>query len=311
MDAFSKWPKVFKTSQTTTSKTIELLSEAFARHGYCDTIVSDNGPQFTSAEFDRFCKSLGIEHVRTAPYHPQSNGQAGKFVDLLKTGLKKAEGNIDQKLRKFLHCYRFTPSYGLSMKSPAEILSGRTMKSKLDLLKPSYPLAVQTDTRMAKQFDAHHGTKWKKFRAGSDIYYQLLRSNASWQWILAKVIKKAGKVNYEVRLESGKTVKAHANQLKLRHTQLELSDNTFDSTEGGPQNIDPLPISNQPEIQDEQDLEENRGDSEIFEDANEDNSEEEENPDEGILQPVPETRRPSARSNFGVPAKRYGYEFQS
>lgn len=45
-----------------------------------------------------------------APYQPQSNGQAEKFVDTLKTGLKKleGEGNADQILRKSLMCYRYT-----------------------------------------------------------------------------------------------------------------------------------------------------------------------------------------------------------
>lgn len=70
VDSLGKWPEVFRTKSTTTTRTTELLSEAFARHGYCETIVSDNGPQFTSAEFATFCKTLGIEHIRTAPYHP-------------------------------------------------------------------------------------------------------------------------------------------------------------------------------------------------------------------------------------------------
>lgn len=96
VDALSKWPEIFVTKSTTTARTTELISEAFARHGYCDTIVSDNGPQFTSAEFVTFCKSLGINHIRTAPYHPQSNGQAEKFVDLLKTGLGKKYRRLDR-----------------------------------------------------------------------------------------------------------------------------------------------------------------------------------------------------------------------
>ncbi|XP_011861041.1 PREDICTED: uncharacterized protein K02A2.6-like [Vollenhovia emeryi] len=179
VDAYSKWPEVVRTNVTTTSRTIELILQAFAQHGHCDIIVSNNGPQFASMEFERFCKSLGVEHIRTAPYHPQSNGQAEKFVHLLKTGLKKSKGNIDQKLLEFLSCYRSTPSYGLGMKTPAEVLNGRTMKTRLDVLNPSGPHQGLADSKMAQQFNGHHGAKWKEFVERDGVYYQLHRSNDS------------------------------------------------------------------------------------------------------------------------------------
>ena len=81
VDAYSKWLEVF---QTTTSNTIECLRETFARFGVPEELVSDNGTQFTSAVFKKFCLKIGIKHLTTAPYHPQSNGQAERFVDTLK-----------------------------------------------------------------------------------------------------------------------------------------------------------------------------------------------------------------------------------
>lgn len=140
--------------------------------------------------FERFCKLLGVKHVRTAPYHLQSNGQAEKFVDSLKIGLRKAKGNIDQKLREFLSCYRSTPSYALGMKSPAEVLNDRTMKTRLDLLNPPGPHQRLANSKMAQQFNGHHSAKWKEFVEGDAVYYQLHRSIDSWEWIPATVIKK-------------------------------------------------------------------------------------------------------------------------
>ena len=52
VDAFSKWPEVKLVSSTTTQRTIDVLQEVFATHGYPRLLVSDNGPQFTSEEFD-------------------------------------------------------------------------------------------------------------------------------------------------------------------------------------------------------------------------------------------------------------------
>ena len=51
-------------------------------------MITDNGKQFTSDDFGRFCKSNGINHILTAPYHQSSNGQAERFVQTIKRGLK-------------------------------------------------------------------------------------------------------------------------------------------------------------------------------------------------------------------------------
>ena len=46
--------------------------------------MSDNGPQFVSAEFEKFMKENGVKHFRSAPYHPSTNGLAERFVQSLK-----------------------------------------------------------------------------------------------------------------------------------------------------------------------------------------------------------------------------------
>ena len=60
--------------KTTTKIVIDQLKPTFSRNGFPTTIVSDNGPQFVSAQFARFLKVNGIQHVKASPYHPQGNG---------------------------------------------------------------------------------------------------------------------------------------------------------------------------------------------------------------------------------------------
>ncbi|RLU20774.1 hypothetical protein DMN91_007388 [Ooceraea biroi] len=221
VDAYSKWPEIFKTTTITAAKTVEFLLEVFSRYGLCDTIVNDNGPQFISQEFTTFCKTNGIEHFLTAPYHPQLNGQAEKFVDLLKTGLKKVDGNTDEKLRNFLTCYRFTPSYGLGMKTPSELMNSRAMKTRLDLLKPT----VATSRSRSQQFNTAAGARLREFQCGTAVYYKFRKSNNTWNWIPTMALRRIGTVNYRVKLSApDRIVKAHANQLKFRHQSNELFD---------------------------------------------------------------------------------------
>ena len=63
VDTYNKWPEVIPVSSTTTSKTIKVLRDLFARFGIPEQILSDNGPQFASEDFQAYIKSNGIHHI--------------------------------------------------------------------------------------------------------------------------------------------------------------------------------------------------------------------------------------------------------
>ena len=89
VDAYSKWPEVIPMKVITATRTIKELHTIFARWGLSEQIISDNGPQFISEEFQKFAQSNGIKHSKIAPYHPQSNGAAERFVQTFKQAMKK------------------------------------------------------------------------------------------------------------------------------------------------------------------------------------------------------------------------------
>ena len=62
VDAHSKWPEVIPMSSTTTSKTIEVLRDLFARLGIPEQIVSDNGPQFVSVSANPMACAISHQH---------------------------------------------------------------------------------------------------------------------------------------------------------------------------------------------------------------------------------------------------------
>ena len=57
--------------------------------GVPNIIVSDSGPQYTSAEFKDFMKPWQIEHRISSPRNPQSNGMAERCVQTMKASLIK------------------------------------------------------------------------------------------------------------------------------------------------------------------------------------------------------------------------------
>ncbi|VDL77978.1 unnamed protein product [Nippostrongylus brasiliensis] len=81
VDALSKWPEMDEMRTISAGETVKVLKSLFARYGLPQTIVSDNGTQFVSEQFKKMCEEGGISHIRTATYHPQSNGQAERFVE--------------------------------------------------------------------------------------------------------------------------------------------------------------------------------------------------------------------------------------
>jgi cleavage and polyadenylation specificity factor subunit 1 len=59
-----------------------------ARFGVPTTITTDRGTQFTSAVWACMCRMLGIKHVLTSAYHPQSNGMVERFHRSFKASLR-------------------------------------------------------------------------------------------------------------------------------------------------------------------------------------------------------------------------------
>ncbi|CAD6192730.1 unnamed protein product [Caenorhabditis auriculariae] len=235
VDAKSKYPEVKIVHSISAANTVKVLKEIFARNGYPETIVSDNGTQFTSQQFADMCQNGHIQHIRTAPYCPQSNGQAERFVDTLKRALKKlqkGEEKISENiLNQFLMIYRRTPLTVLQGKSAAQIHLGRQLRTELDALKPRdsvnpLPLTIHQQN-MKDWFDHHNGAKTRSFSPGQSVLAKCHTAN-TWIWRPGQILKKAGKVNYEVDL--GESIRRfHTNQLKsdLSHPYPGTSD-TFD-----------------------------------------------------------------------------------
>ena len=81
-----------------TQDTIKILFSLFARHSLTHKLVSDKGPQYISKEFQLFVNSCGILLIKTAPFHPATNGEAERFVSTFKNFVKTFDNNSSLNL---------------------------------------------------------------------------------------------------------------------------------------------------------------------------------------------------------------------
>jgi transposase InsO family protein len=59
----------------------------FARHGISvERVITDNGSAYRSTIHAIACRTLGLRHLRTRPYRPQTNGKAERFIRTLLGG---------------------------------------------------------------------------------------------------------------------------------------------------------------------------------------------------------------------------------
>ena len=215
VDSFSKWCEVFIIKNVSSGSTIDICRNLLSKYGLPNQIITDNGKQFTAGEFHSFCNRNGIKHILIAAHHQSSNGQAERFVQTIKRGLKINDiekGDAQKKLDNLLFSYRITPSCSTN-KTPAELFLGRNLKSRLDLLKPSLE-------SFSENFINSH---CREFNIGDKV---LVRNYVtSDKWMKGVVIQKCGTVVYEVKV-GPRYFRRHVDQ--LLHDTLEGEDDDSD-----------------------------------------------------------------------------------
>lgn len=86
LDGFSRAIVHWEIRESMTERDVEtIVQRGLERHpGVKPRIISDNGPQFIARDFKEFIRAVGITHVRTSPYYPQSNGKLERWHGSLK-----------------------------------------------------------------------------------------------------------------------------------------------------------------------------------------------------------------------------------
>jgi putative transposase len=86
LDGFSRYIVHWEIRESMTEADVETILQRAAEKypGVKPRIISDNGPQFIARDFKEFVRLMGMTHVRTSPYYPQSNGKLERWHGSLK-----------------------------------------------------------------------------------------------------------------------------------------------------------------------------------------------------------------------------------
>ena len=105
-----------------------LKEDVICKYGTPKCILTDNGTHFTSAMMNSLLKELGVTHLYSTPYHPQTNGQIERYnstMDAKIATLANArKTDWDEKLPFVTFNYN-TTIHATTKQIPFEMLFGR------------------------------------------------------------------------------------------------------------------------------------------------------------------------------------------
>jgi transposase InsO family protein len=240
VDDFSRYLKVFPARDCSAATTIKCFKQMCLEEGAPEEILSDNGTHFTADVFTELLSMMRVNHIRTAPYHPSSNGMAERAVRTMKTLIQtnliekvKHASAWDQLLPKLVFRYNATahPATGIS---PFVIARGRTPPSEtlswLDVNLPTRQCSESWEriVERSKSFKARNcqnkgGKELPVLDEGREVW---IRKNKIKDWSEGKISRVVTPTTYYVkRKDKPEEEMVHRDQILLKSVVQTLKNN--------------------------------------------------------------------------------------
>ena len=155
VDHFNHYVQAFVTKNHTVRTMARVLyNNYFSVFGFPQRLMSDQGMEFCGKVIAAMCSLLGIEKIRTTPYHPQTNGSAERVHQTLQCMIGKLDPEKRRKwpahIGSIIIAYNSTRSL-VTWYSPYYLMFGHRPWLPINLLFPM--CRTQMLTRTIDEYD--------------------------------------------------------------------------------------------------------------------------------------------------------------
>ena len=131
----------------------------------------------------------------------------------MKKVCENSSSDINSSVYGFLLSYRSTP-HSITLKSPAELLFNRKLKTRLSAMKPHISSIKDKEEKKLLSFN-EISRNTRTFYTGDLVWVRNYQQRGD-RWIKGTIIKQISLVVYLVQLETGHCVKKHVDQLRFQ-----------------------------------------------------------------------------------------------
>ena len=251
MDMSTRYPEAMPLRNTHAKTVVKELLKFFSKFGLPKEIQTDQGSNFTSHSFHQSLNEMGINHITSSAYHPQSQGALERYHQTLKSMLRKYcmenEKDWDQGIPYVLFATREVPNESLGfspfelvfcheVRGPLKVVKERwlsnenssgllkTVTDLKDKLRRAWEVAGENLTFSQRKMKTWYDQRARErvFQEGDQVLVLLpvqgkpLHAKYSGPY---KVIKRVGDVNYLISTPDRRKHQrlCHINMLKLYH----------------------------------------------------------------------------------------------
>lgn len=156
MDDYSRYILAWKLQKDMSANSlIEVIQEAVDVTGMTDVsiedrtrLLSDNGAGYVSRTFRDYLHLVGIHHILSAPFHPQTNGKLERYHRSIKQEVNQVPyefpGQLERAIADFVDYYNYLRYHmALGNVTPADVLYGR----REQILQRRKEVQIQTISR--------------------------------------------------------------------------------------------------------------------------------------------------------------------
>ena len=147
------------------------MKQHFARWGIPETVISDNGPQYSSEQFKNFGRLWDFKHKTSSPGHAQSNGKVENAVKSAKRIMRKAKKSNSDPFIALLN-FRNTPQQVTDYSPVQQLINRRTrtlLPMKSSLLKSNIPENIQRSKEKQAKYYNRNARSLRELNRGDTV----------------------------------------------------------------------------------------------------------------------------------------------